>query len=233
MPLPTPKQEHLKPSRIDIAERRRLRIMTIFEKKARQSGYQRIAGIDEAGRGPLAGPVVAAACIIPEGVLIPKVDDSKKLSPQIRKLLFDQITTHPRIIYGIGIISSEEIDKINILRATIQAMLQAIVNLIVEPDLLLVDGLDLKHETIPCHKIIQGDAKSQSIAAASVIAKETRDQIMREYHVKWPDYGFDRHKGYGTEEHRQKISMHGPCPIHRLSFSPLKHDGQDQKLDLD
>src|ERR1700733_340594 len=156
MPLPILKQEDPKLPRIEAAEGYRLKIMTIFEREARESGYRRIAGIDEAGRGPLAGPVVAAACIIPEDVFIPRVDDSKKLSPQIRKHLFDQIINNPRITYGVGIVSSEEIDKVNILQATIRAMFQAIVNLIVEPDLLLVDGLDLKHATIPCRKIFQG-----------------------------------------------------------------------------
>jgi ribonuclease HII len=221
MLLPVRKQEHLKLSGVDGAERRRLRKMTLFEREAIKGGYHKIAGIDEAGRGPLAGPVVAAACIIPKGMLIPQVDDSKKLSPQIRKLLFDQITSNPFLSYGVGIISSEEIDKINILQATILAMIQAIENMVIEPDLLFVDGMELKHATIPCRKIIQGDAKSQSIAAASVIAKETRDCLMREYHKNWPQYGFDKHKGYGTEEHRQKILEHGPCPIHRLTFKSV------------
>lgn len=219
--LPTAKQSPNQ-THNDDAEKRRLHTLTHFEREARRKGFRQIAGIDEAGRGPLAGPVVAAACIIPEDIFIPGVDDSKKLTPKQRACLFEEISNNTRIVYGVGIISSEVIDEINILQATIRAMYQAILSLIVVPDLLLVDGMDLKHEKIPCRKIVQGDAKSQSIAAASIIAKETRDRLMEGYHSQWPQFGFHKHKGYGTEEHRQALIAHGPCPIHRRTFEPVK-----------
>lgn len=196
--------------------------MTAYERKSRENGFKILAGIDEAGRGPLAGPVVAAACIIAEDVFFAGVDDSKKLTAKKRAELFEQITQHPRIHYGIGIMDAETIDQINIYQATIQAMLQAFSKLAVPPDKILVDGMKLENDLrIPYEKIIQGDAKSQSIAAASIIAKETRDRMMCEYDRQWPQYGFKRHKGYGTAEHLAAIELHGPCPIHRMTFSPL------------
>lgn len=207
---------------IDRKEKKRLQQMLLHEEAVYNQGSQFVGGLDEAGRGPLAGPVVAAVCILPRGMLIPHVNDSKKLSPQIRQQLFQQITTDPSIMYGIGIIESEEIDRLNIFQATIQAMLQALEKLIIQPDYLLVDGLKLPHPTIPCQKIIKGDQLSLSIAAASIIAKETRDYIMRKHHERWPHYQFDQHKGYGTEKHLQAIAQHGPCPIHRRSFEPIK-----------
>lgn len=191
-----------------------------------------IAGIDEAGRGPLAGPVVASACIIPDGIYFPGVNDSKKLLPLKRKLLFEQITSNSQVIYGIGIVSPERIDKINIYRATIQAMLEAVEKLGRQPDYLLVDGLKLPHPTLPSQKIIKGDAKSQSISAASIIAKETRDQLMRGYHLEWPLYGFDEHKGYATSKHLLAIEQHGPCPIHRKTFSPFGNPSVAVQLEL-
>ena len=207
---------------VDENEWRRLKTLTVFEEEARQNGYKVIAGVDEAGRGPLAGPVVAAACLIPENLFIPGVDDSKKLLQKKRQEIFKQIVSDPRIIYCVGLVEVEIIDKINILQATIQAMLLAIEGLAKKPDYLLVDGLKLPHPSIPSLKIIAGDALSQSIAAASIIAKETRDRLMIEYHQKWPEYGFDQHKGYGTEKHLAAIDKHGPCPIHRMSFDPIK-----------
>lgn len=200
----------------------RLQQMVMYEKKAYLQGYRVIAGLDEAGRGPLAGPVVAAACILPRGLLIAGVNDSKKLAPKVRERLFHRLTTDPTVIYGIGIIESEEIDRINIYQATIQAMWQAVDKLSKTPDYLLIDGMGLTHASIPCQKIIKGDQLSLSIAAASIIAKETRDQLMRNYHDKWPVFGFDQHKGYGTEKHLEALDRHGPCPIHRLSFDPIK-----------
>lgn len=211
-----------KPHNIDQAEWLRLQTISLFECEARLAGFSRIAGIDEAGRGPLAGPVVAGACLIPEGVFIPGVDDSKKLTPVRRAELYKLITGDQRIIWGVGIVSSQEIDRINILQATIMAMKQALLNLSVEPDILLVDGLDLKHKKIPSKKIIKGDEKSHSIAAASILAKETRDRLMEEYHLEWPQFGFDRHKGYGTPQHIDAIFTYGPCPIHRMTFEPIK-----------
>ncbi|MBS4170865.1 ribonuclease HII [Neochlamydia sp. AcF95] len=203
-------------------ETKRLLSLTVFEEEARQQGYQVIAGIDEAGRGPLAGPVVAAACIIPVGLLIPEVNDSKQLSSDKRTELYNILTRHDAIHYGIGVIDSPTIDKINIYQATIAAMLKAVAQLSLEPHFLLVDGLKLPHPSIPTQKIIKGDTKSQSIAAASIIAKVTRDRLMIEYHQKWPLYGFDQHKGYGTAKHLEALNLHGVCPIHRQSFGPVR-----------
>lgn len=208
--------------RITAKEKRRLHELTHFERSARQHGFQVIAGVDEAGRGPLAGPVVASACIIPEDVFIVGVDDSKKLTPQERSALFEQITNDPRIIYGVGITDAAEIDLVNILQATIQAMIQAVSQLVLIPEILLVDGMYLPHVTIPSQKIVQGDARSQSIAAASIIAKETRDKLMAEYDQQWPHYGFAKHKGYGTSQHLEALSKHGPCSLHRKTFEPVK-----------
>lgn len=203
-------------------EKQRLQQMVMFEEKAYLEGYQVIAGIDEAGRGPLAGPVVAAACILPRGLLIEGVNDSKKLTEKVRERLFHRLTSDPSINYGVGIIGPEEIDRINIYQATIQAMWQAVDQLSVSPDYLLIDGMGLTHASIPCLKIIKGDQLSLSIAAASIIAKETRDRLMRRYHEQWPVYGFDQHKGYGTERHLEALDRHGPCPIHRYTFEPVK-----------
>lgn len=211
-------------SKLPAKERRRLEALTQFEKEARLQGHDCIAGIDEAGRGPLAGPVVAAACIIPEGVFFGGIDDSKKLSPQEREVLFEQITA--KAVYALGIISSLEIDRINIYQATIQAMLKAVAALAQQPHVLLVDGMNLPHPTIPCQKIIKGDQKSQSIAAASILAKVIRDRMMEEFDLQWPQYEFKQHKGYGTPKHLEAIEKHGPCPIHRMSFEPLKEYNQ-------
>jgi ribonuclease HII len=207
---------------LDEGEKLRLQDMMIYEEAAYQQGYKILAGLDEAGRGPLAGPVVAAACILPRGLLIANVDDSKKLTAKVREQLFERLTTDPAIIYAIGIIEADEIDRLNIYQATIHAMWQAIDQLATYPDCLLVDGLGLPHPVLPCQKIVKGDQLSQSIAAASIIAKETRDRLMRAYHVQWPLYGFDQHKGYGTAKHLEALELYGPCPIHRQSFNPIK-----------
>jgi ribonuclease HII len=207
---------------LDDDEKSRLQQMLLYEEEAYQNGYRYVAGLDEAGRGPLAGPVVAAACILPKGMLIPHVNDSKKLTPKVRERLYERLTTDPTILYGVGVIESDEIDRVNIYQATILAMWQAVRRLTVSPDCLLVDGMRLPDPPVPCVKIIKGDQLSQSIAAASIIAKETRDRLMRAYHLKWPHYGFDQHKGYGTAQHLQALDHHGPCPIHRYSFDPLK-----------
>lgn len=209
---------------IDPTELQRLHALNTFERAARQQGFTRIAGIDEAGRGPLAGPVVAVACIIPEDVFIPGVDDSKKLTPQKRQAIFELIKADTRILFGIGIVSHDLIDAINIFQATVQAMHLAVANLTCVPDYLLVDGMKLSHPSIPAQKIIKGDQLSQSIAAASIIAKETRDEMMRDYHKQWPHYGFDQHKGYATALHKHALSLHGPCPIHRLTFASLSEE---------
>jgi ribonuclease HII len=210
---------------LNFQEKFRLQQMTLYEEEAYRQGYQRIAGIDEAGRGPLAGPVVAAACILPRGALIARVNDSKLLTAKVRCQLFEYLTTHPEIVYGVGLVDSKEIDRINIYQATLQAMQQAIVRLLLPPDYLLVDGMQVSHANLPCRKIIRGDQLSQSIAAASIIAKETRDRLMRDYHVQWPCYGFDQNKGYGTRRHLNALEAHGPCPIHRCSFDPIKTQG--------
>lgn len=203
------------------SEQRRLRALTRFEKKARSQGFNAIAGIDEAGRGPLAGPVVAAACLIPKRVYFHGIDDSKKLTSEQRERLFEEISKRKGVFFAVGIVSHLEIDRLNIYQATIQAMLQAVAALTVVPDLLLVDGLNLPHPNIPCQKIIRGDALSQSIAAASIVAKVTRDRMMVELDQQWPQYGFKNHKGYSTPEHLEAIAQHGPSPVHRLSFSPF------------
>lgn len=203
-------------------ELERLKKLTFHERKARRNGFQVIAGVDEAGRGPLAGPVVAAACILPKIPLIPGINDSKKVPPEKREELFQRLTTDPRVTFAIGIVEVETIDRINILQATIQAMMNAVNGLALLPDLLLIDAVRLPHPLIPVTPLIKGDTLSYSIAAASILAKVTRDRLMHKYHVEWPEYGFDEHKGYGTEKHYNAIEKFGPCPIHRLSFEPFK-----------
>ncbi len=175
------------------------------------------AGVDEAGRGPLAGPVVAGACVLPKGVIFDELNDSKKLSPATRERLFGELQAHPDIHCAVGIVDVETIDRINILQATIQAMIEAVNALTITPDFLLVDGLALPH-SIPCQKIIKGDQLCQSIMAASILAKVTRDRIMLDLHTRYPDYGFDRHKGYGTEQHLAALVQYGRSPVHRTSF---------------
>ncbi|MBB63822.1 MAG: ribonuclease HII [Waddliaceae bacterium] len=206
----------------NLTEIQRLKSLWTFESAAAANGFRVIAGVDEAGRGPLAGPVLAAACILPESIYLPGLDDSKKLSPAARERLFHQITNDPSISVGVGIADHHLIDDINIYQATIQAMLRAVDALSPQADYLLVDGLQLPHPLIKGEKIIKGDSKSLSIAAASIIAKVTRDRMMLEYDAQWPEYGFAKHKGYGTAAHRKAIEELGPCPIHRMSFEPLK-----------
>jgi ribonuclease HII len=194
-----------------------------------RAGFHSVAGVDEVGRGPLAGPVVACACILPRGVAFHGIQDSKKLTAVERKKIADILTSHPDIHWAIGIVSSEKIDQINILKASLLAMQQAIGALPVRPDFILVDGRDTPTIELPQQAIIHGDALCQSIAAASIIAKVRRDEIMDEYHVRWPQYGFNTHKGYGTRAHLDAIQVYGLCPIHRRSFGPLK---QDKDLEL-
>jgi ribonuclease HII len=190
--------------------------MWSYEEEAWKSGYQKVAGVDEAGRGPLAGPVVAAVCRLPRGFDGTGIDDSKKLSEKKREALFKRLEEDPRVCFGIGIVGPDRIDELNILQATIRAMLDAAAQ--VEQDYLLVDGLAL---ALPGQKIIKGDQKSVSIAAASVLAKVTRDHIMLEADKCFPGYGFARHKGYGTKAHLEALASLGPCPIHRMSFRPV------------
>ena len=193
-----------------------------FEKKYINEGYQNIVGIDEAGRGPLAGPVVAVALNWGDKPLIDGVNDSKKISEKKREIYFNQIIDKAKDI-GIGIVQEKEIDKINILQATYLAMKKALVNLKIKPDLLLIDGnkADIKH--IKQKNIIKGDSLSYSIAAASIIAKVTRDRIMLQYDIIFPEYGFAKHKGYGTKFHLNAIYENYSTPIHRKSFNPIKY----------
>ena len=197
-------------------EAQRLENMLAYERKY-YANCEYICGIDEAGRGPLAGPVVAAAVILPKGLKIPYLNDSKQLSAKRREELFD-IIMEKALAVGVGVASPERIDEINILQATYEAMRQAVAELKVKPQILLNDAVYIPGLDLPQEKIIKGDAKSLSIAAASVIAKVTRDRMMKAYHEIFPEYGFDKHKGYGSKEHIAMIQTLGPCPIHRRSF---------------
>ena len=193
--------------------------MTSYERQARSEGYQAIAGIDEAGRGPLAGPVVAAAVILPPDFKLLGLDDSKKLTAENRDKFFDYIQENA-IAIGIGMIEASEIDEINIYEATKKAMLSAIHKLNVKPDYLLIDAMKLE-TPYSSEAIIKGDAKSISIAAASVIAKVTRDRFMKEIDQEFPDYLFSKHMGYGTKDHLQALEKYGITPYHRKSFAPV------------
>ena len=197
------------------AEKQRVEALTIYEKKYEAYGF--ICGIDEAGRGPLAGPVVAGAVILPKDCRILYINDSKKLSEKRREELFDIIKSEA-IAAEVGIVGPERIDEINILQATYEAMRQAIEKLSVKPDCLLNDAVTIPEIYVPQVPIIKGDAKSQSIAAASILAKVTRDRIMKEYDAIYPEYGFAGHKGYGTAAHIAALKEYGPCPIHRRTF---------------
>ncbi len=188
-----------------------------FELNAYRQGFTHIAGIDEAGRGCLAGPVVAAAVIFPAGHFIEGVNDSKKLSPAKREDLFKAIIENALSV-GIGIIDNIEIDKINIYKATISAMKMAIKYLAIQPDYLLIDAVPLKDLPIEQLSLIKGDTLSFTIASASIIAKVTRDRLMAEQHLSFPQYNFITHKGYGTSEHIGRLRQFGPCSIHRMSF---------------
>jgi ribonuclease HII len=191
-----------------------------FELEARRCGYRRIAGLDEAGRGPLAGPVVAAAVVLPIRCRLIGCDDSKQLSESEREQLYSVIIARA-IAVGIGSASHEEVDGLNILEATRLAMQRAIAALSPQPDCLLIDAVTLPGLAIPTRSIIKGDALSLSVAAASIVAKVTRDRLMTEYHRHYPHYNFLSHKGYGTEEHLRQLVIHGPCPIHRRTFAPV------------
>lgn len=205
-----------------LQEAQRLKHLVIHESFARSQGFRVIAGLDEAGRGPLAGPVVAAACIISEGLFFEGINDSKLLSFQKREDLYLALTEHKGVIFGVGEASVEEIDTFNILQATLLAMRRALEVLPIQPDYLLADALNISYNGLPCEKIIKGDQKSQSIAGASILAKVTRDRWMEKLHLLYPHYGFAQHKGYGTPDHLKALATHGPCPIHRTSFEPIK-----------
>ncbi len=192
-----------------------------FETQCREKGFHLICGIDEAGRGPLAGPVCAGAVILPEDLdienALPGLNDSKKLTDKKRRELFDKIK-ELAVAYGIGFASHEEIDKINILQATYLAMHRAVANMGMEADVLLVDGNRDPGFEIPTELIVKGDSRSASIAAASILAKVTRDDVMMEFAKEYPQYDFDVHKGYGTKKHYAALREYGKSPIHRSSF---------------
>jgi len=188
-----------------------------FEKEALANGYKSVCGVDEAGRGPLAGPVCAAAVILPEGVIIDGVNDSKKLSEKKRESLFDVIREQA-LSYSIAYATVDEIEEINILNATMLAMRRAIDGLDIKADYAMIDGNKIPPIDIDAECIVKGDAKSMSIACASILAKVSRDRLLYKYAEEYPMYGFDKHKGYGTKVHREAILKYGPCPYHRKSF---------------
>lgn len=196
--------------------------MTAYENRARENGYQLIAGVDEAGRGPLAGPLVVASVILPTDFKLIGLDDSKKLS-EVQKDTFFEIIKEQAISYKIVIVSNQDIDKMNILQATKYGMFKAISELDVAPDYALLDAVRL--DNLPCasEDIIQGDAKSITIAAASVLAKVTRDRMMKEIHKEYPMYDFNSNMGYGTKKHMDSLRIHGASPYHRVSFAPVRN----------
>ena len=200
-------------------EEERLKKLKQQENELRKKGFNTICGIDEAGRGPLAGPVVIASVIMPADSMIEGVNDSKKVSEKKREILYDKIIEQA-ISYGVAIIGQDEIDEINILNATKKGLTISLQELTVRPDLILVDALEhIDTLGIPYESIIKGDAKCYSISCASIIAKVTRDRIMREWDKVYPEYNFAQHKGYGTAKHIEAIKQYGLCPIHRRSFT--------------
>lgn len=200
-------------------EAERLTNLKQIEKELHQRKFNNICGIDEAGRGPLAGPVVVAGVIMPENSMIEGVNDSKKVSEKKREILYDKILEEA-ISYSVSIIGQDVIDEINILNATKQGVTSVIKGLDIKPDLIIIDALEhIDTNGVPYESIIKGDAKCYSIAAASIIAKVTRDRIMREWDEVYPQYGFMQHKGYGTAKHIEAVKEYGLCPIHRRSFT--------------
>ena len=187
------------------------------EMEIRAKGFTAVCGIDEAGRGPLAGPVVAAAVILPEDIQLPGVNDSKKITEKKREILFDFVKENA-LAYGIGEASETEIDEINILQATFLAMRRAVEALQIPADYALVDGNRIQGLPVPAETVIGGDGKVLSIAAASILAKVTRDRYMRDMAAQYPEYGFEKHKGYGTKAHYAAIEQYGICPLHRKTF---------------
>lgn len=188
-----------------------------YENEARNNGYQIICGVDEAGRGPLAGPVFAAAVVLPPNLMIDGLDDSKKLSEKKREILYDKIKSLA-VACNVAFATEKEIDEINILNATFLAMKRAVAGLNLQPDVVLVDGNRSPDLDIPTQTIVKGDSLSASIAAASILAKVERDRLMKNLSLKYPEYNFEKHKGYGTKMHIDLIKKYGPCKIHRQSF---------------
>ncbi|AFM42514.1 ribonuclease HII [Desulfosporosinus acidiphilus SJ4] len=201
----------------------RIQQLLVEEKKLWQNGFLLIAGIDEAGRGPLAGPVVAAACILPTRFNLPGLNDSKALTESRREKLFTKIQTQA-IDYAIGSAEPAEIDALNILQATKLAMKRAVEGLTVRPHYLLIDALTLPAVNLPQFPLVRGDQLSASIAAASILAKVTRDRLMTELDTLYPEYTFAKNKGYGTSDHMKVLRRLGPCPLHRRSFAPVKQE---------
>jgi len=192
-----------------------------FENEAHARGYRRVAGVDEAGRGPLAGPVVASAVILGDRIRLDGINDSKQLTAQRRLAAYQRICQEALAV-GIGVIDAGIIDRINILQSALLAMEVAVAHLDPQADFLLIDGNHPTALSLPQRTIIKGDARSASIAAASIVAKVTRDRLMEGYHTQYPAYGFDRHKGYPTRAHREAVRQHGCCPIHRFTFKGVR-----------
>ena len=212
-------------------ERARVAALYKYENEAAKAGFELVAGVDEAGRGPLAGPVSVAAVILPRDCFIPHLNDSKKLSAKVRDELYDIIKEKALAVSSV-LIDAQTIDRVNIYQATMNGMYDAIFGLEKEPQQVLIDAVELANLPMPSLSIIKGDAKSASIAAASIIAKVTRDRLMEQYDELYPQYGFARHKGYGTAEHIAALRQYGPCPIHRLSFEPVKSIAQAQQQEV-
>lgn len=203
------------------ADKERVKNLYLYENKAREKGYKLIAGSDEAGRGSLVGPLLVAAVILPEDLYLERLDDSKKLSAKVRETLYEKIISSA-ISYSCVEVSVEEIDTLNVFQATLEGMKRAIMELDVQPDLALTDAMKIDIENIRTYSIIHGDRISASIAAASIIAKVTRDRLADKWALEYPQYGFEHNRGYGTQEHLDAIEKYGPCPIHRRSFNPVK-----------
>jgi len=193
----------------------------VWENRLRARGHECIAGIDEVGRGPWAGPLVAAAVVLPPRFRLRGLDDSKKLSPDERERLFDRLVNHPSVVFHWAAVPAEEIDGLGLQHANHAAMRRAFEGLSVKASIALIDGRPLPNFPVPHEAIVEGDSISLSIAAASVIAKVHRDRLMTEFAAIFPEYGFEKHKGYGTRFHSQQLRQHGPCPIHRRSFRPV------------
>ncbi len=209
----------LSPSALTSSSDSRLAFDLVF----REEGFSLLAGVDEAGRGCLAGPVVAAAVVLSLDGPLPGVRDSKTISPQEREELFELIKEEA-LAWAVGVVSWKAIDMVNIYQAAAEAMRRAVRSLEARPQLILVDGMNLKGLEIPTVRVIKGDDKSLSIAAASIVAKVVRDRLMVGYHRLYPQYGFDSHKGYATREHREALRLYGPCPIHRRTFKGVSQE---------
>lgn len=202
-------------------DRARVAEMYAFEHIAMDEGFELVAGVDEAGRGPLAGPVSVAAVILPRDLYLPKINDSKKISAKVREELFEEIQDKALAI-GTALIDAQTIDRVNIYQATINGMYESIFMLKPQPQKVLIDAVKLDKLPMASESIIKGDARSASIAAASIVAKVTRDRLMDAYDKQYPKYGFAQHKGYGTAQHLEALKKYGPCPIHRMSFEPIR-----------